>query len=115
MSLDALKAADTIIALENFIEKRRPPIEVRDKVDLAYKIENQSVFIYEIRPFWRDKSRIIKSEIAKATWVNSQKVWKVYWKRADQKWHRYKAMPETKTINQFIELVDEDQYSCFWG
>lgn len=32
-----------------FIEKRRPPAHVRNQVDLAFRIEGQSVIIFEIR------------------------------------------------------------------
>ena len=52
MATDILHTVEIIEALENFLYKRRPPVELRSKVDLAYKIDNQSVIIYEIRPLW---------------------------------------------------------------
>ena len=33
-----------------FVEGRRPPLEVRDKVDLAFRIEKHSLFIFENYP-----------------------------------------------------------------
>ena len=47
-------------AMSDFMAKRRPPVEIRDKLDLAYRIEGQSVVIFEIRPFWRDVSETIE-------------------------------------------------------
>ena len=47
-------------ARSDFMAKRRPPPEIRDKLDLAYRIEGQSVVIFEIRPFWRDPSETIE-------------------------------------------------------
>lgn len=115
MSLDVLKATETIEALENFLKGRRPPEEMRNELDIGYKIENQSVIIYDIRPFWRDKSKIIEEPIAKTTWIHTRKVWKIYWMRSDLKWHSYQPKPHVKTIDQFIQVVDEDAHGCFWG
>ena len=50
MTLDIFKTVDIIEIMENFTEERRPPTEIRDELDLSYKIENQSIIIFEIRP-----------------------------------------------------------------
>jgi hypothetical protein len=39
----------------------------------------------EIRPQWNDQTKKIEDSIAKATYVKSQKIWKLYWMRADGK------------------------------
>jgi hypothetical protein len=49
MSISLLQTVDIIEVMENFIESKRPPEELRDKVDLSFKIEGQSVIVYEIR------------------------------------------------------------------
>ena len=41
-------------------------------------------------------------------------MWKAYWQRADLKWHRYDPDPEVDTINDFIKLVEEDEFGCFF-
>jgi hypothetical protein len=33
--------------LDDFIESKRPPVEIRDKLDIAYRVDNQSVTIYD--------------------------------------------------------------------
>jgi hypothetical protein len=111
---DILQTAEIIEACESLLQKRRPPEEIRNKVDLAYKIENQSVLIYEVRSRWDKEDVFFESPIAKATWVKTKNEWKVFWLRADLKWHGYKT-PAVKTIYEFIELVDQDKYGCFWG
>ena len=98
-----------------FVEMRRPPPHIRDKIDLGYRITGQSVEIFEIRPLWRDPQEKIEEAVAKATYVKSQKLWKVYWQRADLKWHRYDPDPEVDTLQEFLELVDRDEYACFFG
>jgi len=101
--------------LEKFMTKHRPPADIRSEVDLGYKIENQSVEIFEIRPQWNNPDKIIEEAIAKATYVKNQKLWKVYWQRADMKWHSYEPKPSVKMIEDFLVLVEEDQHACFFG
>ena len=52
---------------------------------------------------------------AKATYVKSKKIWKIYWQRADLKWHGYEPNPEVKQIEDFLSVVDQDEYGCFFG
>ena len=98
-----------------YIEKNRPQAEIRDKVDLSYKLSGQSVELFEIRPLWNNPNEKIEEPIAKATYVKTQKLWKVYWQRADLKWHRYEPDPEVNTIEEFVSLVENDEYACFFG
>ena len=98
-----------------YVEKRRPPPHIRNEVDLGFRVEDQSVEIFEIRPVWRDPTQKMEAAIAKATYVRNKRVWKVYWQRADLKWHRYEPDPEVKTLEEFLALVEEDEYACFFG
>ncbi len=98
-----------------FMKKRRPPAHVRNELDLGFRIQGQSVEIFEIRPMWRDPEKKIEEAVAKATYVRTQKVWKVYWQRADLKWHSYDPAPEVKSLEEFLDIVDRDEYACFFG
>ena len=102
-------------AMETFMAKRRPPPEIRPRLDHAFRIENQSVILYSIRPRWNDPSKTIEEAIAKATFVRSDDLWKVYWHRADLKWHPYTPCRYAAGIEDFLALVDADEYNCFWG
>ncbi len=98
-----------------FVEKRRPPPYIRPELDLGFRVRNQSVEIFEIRPLWNNLEERIEEPVAKATYVKTQQVWKVYWQRADLKWHRYDPDPEVDTLSEFLVLVDRDEYACFFG
>jgi len=98
-----------------YIEGRRPPVHVRDQVDLAFRIDDQSVIIFEIREIWDQPGKKVESPIAKATYVKKTKSWKIYWQRADLKWHRYEPASEVRTIEEFLDVVEQDEYCCFWG
>ena len=101
--------------IRNFIEKRRPPVEIRHQVDIGYTIKNQVIEIFEIRPMWDDKKKKITIPIAKSRFIKSRSIWRVYWKRATGKWDLYKPQQEVKDLSEFLKIVDEDKYGCFWG
>lgn len=111
---EELRKWEPIIA--SFIEEQRPREEIRSQVDLDYSIDidDQSIVIFEIRPhLFRNEK--VKIPITKTKWVRRQRVWKIYWERADLKWHKYDSLPEVETLEEFIEELKEDPWACFWG
>jgi hypothetical protein len=98
-----------------FVEERRPPAYLRAKVDLSFRVTGQSVEIFEVRPKFDRPDRKIEEAVARATYVKATGRWKVFWQRADLKWHRYTPMPEVPSLEEFLELVREDKNSCFFG
>nr|CEN54961.1 putative integron gene cassette protein [uncultured bacterium] len=103
-------------AVGAFIEKRRPPPHIRPKLDLAFRISGQSVEIFEIRPRWRGApGEITEHPVAKATYIKTQELWRIYWIRADLKWHGYPPTPQVGSIDKFLALVAEDKHACFFG
>ena len=102
-------------ALQQYVEMRRPPPHIRPKLDLAYRISGQSVEIFEVRHGFSDPSSTVEEYVAKATYVRRAQEWRVYWQRADLKWHRYEPTPEVRSIDEFLSLIEEDEYCCFYG
>ena len=98
-----------------FIEKRRPPPHVRPKLDLGFRIAGQSVELFEVRPRYDKPSEKLEHAFAKATYVKAQDAWRVFWQRADLKWHRYDPAPEVPSLEDFLALVQEDKHACFFG
>ncbi len=107
------KRCEKLVA--QFIEKRRPPPHVRADVDLSFRIDRQSVEIFEVRPNWRDKTKLQEHSTAMATYNNSKRNWKVFWRRADLKWHSYIPNPEVASIEDFLAIVQKDEHGCFFG
>ena len=99
--------------VESYINSKRPPVEVRDQVDLGYTKENQAFELYEVRPIY-GTNQMQKIPFARAKFVKSRGIWKVYWKRASGKWEPYDP-PEVSHLSKFIDLVDLDEYGAFWG
>ncbi len=98
-----------------YIESKRPAPHLRDQVDLTFRIEGQSVVVYEIREAWNRPGEKIEEFIAKATYVKKSNSWKIYWQRADLKWHSYDPDPQVDTLEEFLSILEKDEFACFWG
>lgn len=101
--------------LDVFLAKHRPPVHIRNEVDLSYRITGQIVDIFEIRSGFKNPSEKVEIPVARAKYVKNQNHWLVYWHRSDMKWHKYSPMPNVKSIKEFLDLVSEDKNACFFG
>lgn len=102
-------------AAAKYLYYNRPPLEIRDKLDLAYRIEGQSVYVVEIRPRWDKPDEKTEDPVAKTTFVKTKNQWKIFWLRGNLKWYLYKPVPYVKNISDFFDLVTEDKLNCFFG
>jgi hypothetical protein len=107
------KRCEKLVA--QFIEQRRPPSHIRSQLDFGFRIDGQSIEIFEVRPNWRDNTKLQEHSLAKATYNKSKRNWKVFWKRADRKWHSYKPNAEVASIEDFLAVVQKDEHGCFFG
>ena len=115
MSLSEFEIKKIEKVVGEYIESKRPSPHIRKKLDLGFEIKDQSVEIFEIRPLWNNPEVFHNIPVAKATYVKTQKVWKIYWQRADLKWHSYEPDSTVKHIEEFITIVEQDKHACFWG
>jgi len=101
--------------IEKFVEKLRPPVEVRDQVDIGYSFNANTFLLFEIRPDWKNSDIKNKLEIAKIRFIKSQKLWKLYWFRASGKWELYEPHPFSTSIEELFQVIKDDKRACFWG
>jgi hypothetical protein len=102
--------------VQRYVDQHRPPPQIRPELDLGYRVNGQSVEIFEIRPVWRGlPGEKMEQPVAKATYVKSRSIWKVYWQRADLKWHRYDPDSEVKSLEDFVAVIEKDEFCCFYG
>src|SRR2546423_9907246 len=85
-------------AMGALLEKHRPPAHLRSRIDIAIRIDDKNVEIVEIRPRWDQPDEKVERPVAKATYVKSQNVWKVFWLKRDLKWHRYDPTPQVRSL-----------------
>ena len=94
---------------------QRTPAHLKDKLRFEYDIKKQNVFIYEIRPVWNNPTEHTKYTFAKITYVKSQNIWKLYWKRASGKWKLYEPKDTDKDLGVLVREIDKDPFGCFFG
>jgi len=117
MALTKEKISEIEKAAAKYMYYHRPPLEIRNQLDLGYRIEGQNVYLFEIRPGWNKNKPEEKTEspVAKTTYIKSKNYWKIYWMRGNLKWYHYAPMPFVKNISDFFDLIAEDKFSCFFG
>lgn len=98
-----------------YVEAHRPPAHIRSKLDLGYRITDQSLELYEVRPQWDKPDQTTELSYAKTTFVKKTRTWKIYWMRQDLKWHSYDPEPEVTSLEEFLQIVGEDAHACFHG
>ena len=115
MALSEFETRRVEKAVQSFLDKHRPPPHVRPKLDLGYRITGQSIELFEIRPRWTEPTKKAEHPFAKATFVKTTGTWKIFWRRADLKWHSYEPTRQVGSVEKFLEVVAEDRHACFFG
>jgi len=100
--------------MHTFIEDLPPPEHIRPKLDFGYRIEDQNIFIFEIRPQWNEPQIIRHHDFAKISFVRNASMWKLYWMRGNLQWYAYVA-PATGTLQAALKLIKQDKHHCFFG
>jgi Protein of unknown function (DUF3024) len=114
----ALKKEQIIECLREvgaFIEKRRPPEEIRDKLDYRGEVIKSEVVLSEIRPVFQGNGEYRANPFAKIRWVERRSEWQIFWRRADLKWHRYKPTREIRRLRDALLEIEGDPKGCFFG
>ncbi|MEI6106730.1 MAG: DUF3024 domain-containing protein [Opitutae bacterium] len=95
--------------------RRRPPLRLRDKIREGQRVVGHTIEFFYVRPRFDQPGRMIEESFAKVQYVRSRHVWRLYWMRADGKWHGYPERREVKTLAAALRLIDEDACHCFFG
>ena len=115
MAFNEIEARRIKKVVDAYVQKRRPPPHIRPQIDIGFRIDRQSVEVFEIRPAWKRPDETMEHAVAKATFVRTRGLWKVFWMRADLKWHSYPPAATVGSVEKFLDLVEADPHACFWG
>ena len=102
-------------AVGEFIEKIRPPLDIRDQLDFRADINGSELVVAEVRPSFQNKKLKREHPVAKAKWISTRRIWRLFWMRADLKWHSYQPFPESPSIAAVLDEVRRDPHGCFFG
>ncbi len=101
-------------AAKKFCEDRNkhyPP----DQLYIDFRLEDQQLFLFEVRPKWNDPSVKIEIMVAKLWYIKKESIWKLYWQRQNMKWHLYEPNGVNKELEPLLAEVWNDSHGCFWG
>ncbi len=100
---------------ESFWTRRRPPLHLRGKIREGQRFTDQAIELFFVRPAYDRPGQHVEESIAKVQRVRTQRVWRIFWKRADGKWHGYKSSAKARTLAAALRVIDEDAHGCFFG
>ena len=115
MALTPHQLEQISLMMNEFVAAHRPPPEVRSQLDLGWRSEGQSVVLYDLRPIYTREHEVAHYDFAKATWVQAQKHWKIFWLRANGNWNGYEPLLTAGNLKRFLLEVEKDPYGCFKG
>ncbi|MCJ7615760.1 MAG: DUF3024 domain-containing protein [Desulfobacterales bacterium] len=95
--------------------QKRSPEHIRDKLRCEYRIQNQDVIIFEVRPRWNNPSEETWAPFAKLKFIRSKNHWRLFWQRADMKWHKYGPLDSSRSLEELVAEIDADTHGCFFG
>ncbi len=99
----------------DFFKNNEKPDYVRKDALLSFKVYENSVEILECFEAMNTPDKKIEEPIAKASFDQDRKLWKIYWKKDGTKWQQYEDNPEVKTLEEFLTTVKYDENLCFFG
>lgn len=116
MAFTEREISDHLRVLEDcFWSKRRPPLHLRNQIREGQRFLDQSIELLFVRPHFRNPEVWIEEAFAKVRYVRKQNIWRLYWHRADGKWHGYTPHPEAKSLAQALRVINQDALHCFFG
>lgn len=116
MAFTDLEIADHMKVLEDsFWSRRRPPLHLRAEIREGQRFLDQVIELFLVRPAYNRPGQQIEESLARVQFVRTTDVWRLFWKRADGKWHRYQPHPEAKSLATALGIIHKDANGCFLG
>ena len=116
MKFPASEIAEHLKVIEDvFWSRRRPPTHMRDKVREGQRIDGTTIELFIVRPAINRPGQEIEESIAKIQHMPRLGVWRIFWKQADGKWHRYQPRFEASSLAEALGVIDQDANCAFFG
>lgn len=93
----------------------RSPGHLKDKLHLTYEVKGHEVVIVERRPRWDNETEWTETPVANLKFIRSANKWRLYWMRADMKWHKYSGLSSSHRLDVLLQEIDADPLACFFG
>jgi len=114
MAFNDLELARIERTVGKLCERRAPPPHLRHEISMEYRVDGHAVTVFERRPKWRGKD-FTEEGVAKLRFVRRAGEWRLYWQRADMKWHSYTPLASSTELSDLVAEIDADPHACFFG
>jgi hypothetical protein len=114
MPLPELVGQYAAAVVGRYCENKVPP-HVRDQIQVSYKIQNDTITIYESRPHWQKPDVWTERTIAQFRYNTKDKLWTLYNSDRNNRWHKHPATGPAATLDPLLEKLDNDPAGIFWG
>lgn len=94
---------------------KHSPAHLKDKLRLEFVVKGHDVVVVERRPRWDNETEWTESPVAKLKFIRSANKWRLYWMRADMKWHEYPGLSSSHRLEDLVQEIDADPLACFFG
>lgn len=105
-----------VAKVRRFCDQRVPP-EALHQVRLEVDVNATSITIVERRAPWRPNygPEWTRFPIARMRYTAKTKLWTLYWRDRNLRFHRYDPLPPTPSIDEVIHEIARDPTCIFWG
>lgn len=100
---------------KHFWSHHRPPLHLRAKIREGHRIKDRSIVLFYVRPRFLKPKEQMEHPFAKIRHFPGLNCWRIYWMRADLKWHGYQAKPKAQSLKAALNVIHQDAYGCFFG
>ena len=93
------------------------PFDARDQVRIELDEEPRSVTIMECRPPFSEEygPEWTRFPIARLRYTNARRVWELFWRDRNLKFHLYEDAKPTGNVETLLEEIKQDRICIFWG
>ena len=114
MAFNDLELARIQRTVGTLCERRAPPLHLRHEVAMEYRVDGNAVTVFERRPKWRGEG-FTEHGVARLRFVRRAGEWRLFWQRADLKWHSYTPLASSTELSELVAEIDADPHACFFG
>jgi hypothetical protein len=95
----------------------RVPEHVRSEVRVEVDVADRHLTIVECRAPWRADfgPGWTRSPIARLRYTKATRLWSLYWRDRNQRFHEYDRAPATESVEELLAEVDRDPTAIFSG
>ena len=94
---------------------KRSPGHLKEKLRLMYAVEGHEVVVVERRPRWDNQAERTETPVTKLKFIRSANKWRLYWMRADMKWHEYPRLSSCHHLDDLVQEIDADSLVYVFG